>query len=117
MEGWLRCLVEDDEMRRLCQVLYFKTEVTDETSPVFELARQADNQFILLLETLILRAQRNKELRQNLDAGHTAIAIYAYLTGILDVWVFEPEIISSDESISGFIRILMNGLTPGDGHT
>ena len=114
MEGWLTLLFQDIELRRTCEVLYYRTEYSDETLPILQAARQSDEQLTQLFKTLIAWGQQTGEIRAGLNVDRLSIAVYSYLIGLFDTWVFEPSMISSPEDVSDFVEIFMKGVKAAD---
>lgn len=84
-------VVEDPQQRRVCEILHHKCELAGEQAALRQhlqaTGEEIDQDIALSLRHAIQRGQ----LPANLDLQRAAVAVHAYIHGLINNWLLRPD--------------------------
>lgn len=111
----LTTVEQDGRCRRVFEILTLKCEYVDELAPNVtrrqECRMGARDVFRLALEN----ARRRGQVRADLDTGLAAIALLAFIDGLILDWSLEPTAYSLAGQAGPMMDFFFSGLTGGQG--
>lgn len=91
LSHFLRKVVEDPQQRRVCEILHHKCELAGEQAALRQhlqaTGEEIDQDIALSLRHAIQRGQ----LPANLDLQRAAVAVHAYIHGLINNWLLRPD--------------------------
>jgi len=94
------------------EMVRYKTEWIQGLEPVLIRNRRVMNQIIrVLTKNFKLLKMRNK-VRDDLDPNRAAIAVYAFMAGLVEIWFFDKETFSIKDDASGMIDDFLKSMAP-----
>lgn len=112
MLRYFRQLEEDERFRRYFETVFFRTEFTDD---LLELREQYQSKLRRLQqrdEDNLRRLQNTGLVRADVDCFQAALALRAFMIGLLHTWLMDSEAFSLVEQGGAVIGDFLAGLTP-----
>lgn len=113
MREWLRYLRVDDKYRSSFEILLNKTELTDTLSNTLNKERRLTEGVLAMLERLFARARREGTGTPGLSARQAALAVYTFLMGITQTWLFNPALLTLERDAARLVKVFREGLLNG----
>ncbi|MFA5081588.1 MAG: TetR family transcriptional regulator [Hydrogenophilaceae bacterium] len=111
----LALVEQDGRCRRVFEILTLKCEYVDELAPNVQRRREcrmgARDVFRLALDN----ARRRGQVRADLDTTLAAVALLAYIDGLIMDWGLEPTAYSLAEQAGPMLDFFFSGLSGGQG--
>lgn len=105
---------ENKNYCRFYEMVRYKTEWIQGLEPVLIRNRRIMNQIIrVLTKNFKLLKMRNK-VRKDLDPGRAAIAVYAFMAGLVEIWFFDNEAFSIQDDASGMVDDFLKSMAPSN---
>jgi TetR/AcrR family acrAB operon transcriptional repressor len=86
----LRRVSQDEQMRRVCEIVMQKSEYVEELSAVRDRRLQMRRDFRARLATVLRRGQRRGVVVASPAARHLAVGLHALLDGLIQNWLLDP---------------------------
>jgi TetR/AcrR family acrAB operon transcriptional repressor len=116
MLRWLILLEENPRHRDSFEILLNKTELTEELSRLLDTERRLTRDVIDGLAVVVERAIASGELPASSDPWRCGLAIYAYLQGLTQTWLFNPRLfrikVHAEALVDQFLVGLAAAATP-----
>ncbi|WPO99102.1 TetR family transcriptional regulator [Pseudomonas sp. HR96] len=84
-------IARDPKVRRINEILFHKCEFTDEMCDLRRQRHTAAVECNVRIELSLSNAMRREQLPANLDPHRSAIALHAYIDGVIGQWLLIPE--------------------------
>ena len=110
LSHFLRKVVEDPQQRRVCEILHHKCELAGEQAALRQhlqaTGEEIDQDIALSLRHAIQRGQ----LPANLDLQRAAVAVHAYIHGLINNWLLRPDSFALDREAGALVDALLDML-------
>lgn len=100
---WLRLLVDDAYFRQSFEIFLNKTEFTEAVAKTLSRERALTASLIATFSAWVGTYRNNNRVRAKTASDTVALSMYAYLMGITQSWLFNPEITDLDNSLDFFV--------------
>lgn len=87
----LTATVEDTRRRALMEIIFHKCEFVGEMMPLHDIRKVLYLENYDRIETVLLNSIRHGQLPADLHTRRAAIILRAYVTGLMENWLFMPE--------------------------
>ncbi|WP_192457315.1 multidrug efflux transporter transcriptional repressor AcrR [Musicola keenii] len=102
----------DDEWRSMMEIIFHKCEFVGEMLPILNGRRELYRDCYGKIEASLQRCRGPGMLPENLNVRRAAIVLHAYVTGIMENWLFKPNFFDlKDETpflVDGVIYMLQH---------
>jgi len=88
----------DERFRSFYEVVTYKTEYHEELEPVLVKERTKSRKVKQQLVIIFQEFQEKGLMRMDLDPGHSAISLCAFLLGLIEVWLLDKTLFSMKET-------------------
>ncbi len=106
----LRVTVSDPRRRALMEIIFHKCEFVGEMTSIHEARKALYMEGYTKIELLLQNCITRKQLPNNLNTRQAAIIMKAYLTGLMENWLFMPDSFNlealSEQFIDTYIEML-----------
>ncbi len=102
----------DDRFRSFYEVVTYKTEYHEELEPVLEKERTKSRRVKKQLTTILQKFQEQGLMQKDLDPGHAAISICAFVLGLIEVWLLDKNLFSMKETAPALIYNFFRNMEP-----
>jgi len=99
----LRATVTDPSRRSLMEIIFHKCEFVGEMSSVHEARKALYMEGYGKIEGILHRCIEQEQLPGSLHTRQAAIILRAYITGLMENWLFMPESVDLHDQASQFI--------------
>lgn len=106
----LRQAEENQRCRRVFEILSFKCEFVDDLAPTMQRRQQCRVDARDIIERNLRLAIEQGQARGDLDVRRAAIALFAYIDGLIINWSMEPELYSLAAEAGGLVDLYLEGL-------
>ncbi len=106
----LKKTAEDQQVRRIFEVAFFKCEIDEEMRQVPGQQMECRMQCIGMFEKAFRNAIRRGQLPRSLDVRRAIIGLMAFVDGLLFSWLFKPDLFSLADEAEIFIDQFLAGL-------
>ena len=110
MLDWFSLLFTDLRHRHSTEIFLNKSEMIEEVKDVFEYEKKLSADMISGLETIIRKGIEKGEFRSDNDPRLVAIQIYGQVMGLMQSWLFNPELYDLEKMreplVENFLKIL-----------
>lgn len=104
---------ENRKYRKFFELVRYKTEWTRELEPILLMNRRMSNQFIALLKKNYRLLKIRRMIRPDIDPERAALETCAFVTGLVEIWLFDPDLFTMDRVISEMVdNFLSRMMTP-----
>ena len=107
---WFSLLFTDLRHRHSTEIFLNKSEMIEEVKDVFEYEKKLSEDMISGLEVIIRKGIERKEFREDNDPWLVAIQIYGQVMGLMQSWLFNPELYDLEHMrvplVENFMKIL-----------
>ncbi len=93
----------DDRFRSFYEVVTYKTEYHEELEPVLAKERTKSRKVKHRLVIIFQEFQEKGLMRKDLDPGHAAISLCAFLLGLIEVWLPDKALFSMKDTAPALI--------------
>ncbi|MCB1843293.1 MAG: TetR family transcriptional regulator [Halioglobus sp.] len=100
---WLRLLVDDAYFRQSFEIFLNKTEFTEAVAKTLSRERALTASLIDTFSAWVDTYRKTHNLRAQTPCDTVALSMYAYLMGITQSWLFNPEVTDLDNSQAFFV--------------
>lgn len=102
----------DDRFRSFYEVVTYKTEYHEELEPVLAKERTKSRRVKQQLITIFQKFQEQGLMRKDLEPGHAAISICAFVLGLIEVWLLDKTLFSMKEATPALIDNFFRSMEP-----
>ncbi len=95
------------------EMLLYKTEHTQELEPVLNHERQKHRAIRDRLAVIFTKLKEKGKLRPDLDPSEAALALVAFIVGLVEVWLFDRTSFSLIQSAPRLLSRFLSGMEPG----
>jgi len=106
----LRRICEDRQARRVFHIVFHKCEYVDEMKPVWKRLSEMRAGCLAGMENGLKTAVARGQLPRDLDARRAALALHAFLDGLISRWVMEPDRVPRKREAGHLVDLIMAGL-------
>lgn len=106
----LKKTAEDQQVRRIFEVVFFKCEFDDEMRQVAGQQMECRMQCMGMFEKAFRNAIRRGQLPKGLDVRRAIIGLMAFVDGLLFSWLFKPDLFSLANEAEIFVDQFLAGL-------
>ena len=103
---------DNSDYRRFYELVHYKTEWTHELEPVLIRNRRVMNQIIRILKKNFKLLKMRNKVKGELDPEKAAIEVYAFMTGLIEIWFFDREIFSLKKDVPDMIDDILQSMAP-----
>ena len=103
-------IATDPKTRRLNEILFHKCEFTDEMCDMRRQRKTASVDCNLRIETSLRNAINRQQLPAGLDTVRGAIALHAYIDGIIGQWLLIPESFDLGQEAERWVDVALDML-------
>jgi TetR/AcrR family acrAB operon transcriptional repressor len=96
--------------RDFYEMVNYKTEWSDELVPLLEFEKKKLDNLVEILANDIANLQRLKQVKVQVDPVRSAVALCAYVEGIIGFWLFNPETLPLKTWASSLLDDFLAGL-------
>lgn len=97
--------------RRFYEMIYFRTEWTEELDPVLSYSRKETRFLVKKLTRDFQRLRQKKLVRADLDPRLAAIAICVYVEGLINAWVLDNKLFSLKKDAPALVDIFLKSFS------
>lgn len=91
---YMNLFEDNDRYRVLYELVNYKTEWSEELEPVLAKDRWELHYVIKAMKKDFKRLKRRRLVRTDLDPGRAALSIWAFVEGLIGIWVFDRKLFS-----------------------
>jgi TetR/AcrR family acrAB operon transcriptional repressor len=102
--------VTDTQRKALMEIIFHKCEFVGEMTSVHEARKSLYMEGYGKIERILLRCIDEKQLPAELDTRQAAIILRAYITGLMENWLFIPESFDLEANAGRFIDTYLDML-------
>lgn len=95
--------VTDTQRKALMEIIFHKCEFVGEMTSVHEARKALYMEGYGKIERILIRCIEEKQLPADLDTRQAAIILRAYLTGLMENWLFIPESFDLEGNAQRFV--------------
>ncbi|RYJ17153.1 MULTISPECIES: multidrug efflux transporter transcriptional repressor AcrR [Rahnella] len=95
--------VTDSQRKALMEIIFHKCEFVGEMTSVHEARKALYMEGYGKIERILVRCIEEKQLPVDLDTRQAAIILRAYLTGLMENWLFIPESFDLEGNAGRFV--------------
>ncbi|WP_447865935.1 multidrug efflux transporter transcriptional repressor AcrR [Rahnella bonaserana] len=95
--------VTDSQRKALMEIIFHKCEFVGEMTSVHEARKALYMEGYGKIERILVRCIEEKQLPDDLDTRQAAIILRAYLTGLMENWLFIPESFDLEGNAGRFV--------------
>ncbi len=110
--AWLNNFNTNERYRRFYEFTYYKIEYHQDLEPVLAKRQTEDRLILNHLEEILRHLQKKGQVRQDIQAGHAAIMIVSFVTGLIEMWLADNTLFSfskdSPVMVDHFLENLFN---------
>jgi TetR/AcrR family acrAB operon transcriptional repressor len=106
----LRQTAQDEQCRRVFEVLCHKCEYVDDLQPLMRRHSQCRAQGVEMIERALRNAMRKGQLPRTLDARRAAVGLHAYVDGLIHNWLLEPASFALARDAEALVDQFLDGL-------
>jgi len=106
-----RLLEEDEDFRQIQELIYYKTAFVPELKETMQNKQIQSRMVIELIEGWIREGITINEFRQDINSRAAAISIIGAYSGLISLWVFDPNHFSIQKLTQDLIGHILKGIT------
>lgn len=91
LSHFLRKVVEDPQQRRVCEILHHKCELAGEQAALRQHLQATGEEIDQDIALSLRHATQRGQLPANLDLQRAAVAVHAYIHGLINNWLLRPD--------------------------
>ena len=110
IKEYFTSLEDDEEYRAIEEILFFKTEFSEEFLPLKKHYTEILHDQISRITNLIKRGIKIGEINPEIDPKMTAISLLSFIDGIASNWLFDTSIFSPKKDADKLIKIFLYGI-------
>jgi len=110
IKEYFTSIEDDEEYRAIEEILFFKTEFSEEFSPLKKNYIEILQDQINRIAYLIKRGIKTGEINPDIDPRLTSISILSFIDGIASNWLFDTSIFSPKKDADKLIKIFLDGI-------
>ena len=95
--------VTDSQRKALMEIIFHKCEFVGEMTSVHEARKALYMEGYGKIERILVRCIEEKQLPANLDTRQAAVILRAYLSGLMENWLFIPESFDLEGNAGRFV--------------
>lgn len=103
-------IATDPKTRRLNEILFHKCEFTDEMCDMRRQRKTASVDCNLRIEISLRNAVNRQQLPAELDTVRSAVALHAYIDGIIGQWLLVPESFDMGQEAERWVDVAIDML-------
>ncbi len=103
---------ENESYCSFYELVRYKTEWIHGLEPVLIRNRRIMNQVIRVLKKNFKLLKMRNKIRDDLDPNRAAIAVYAFMAGLIEIWFFDKETFSIKNDASEMIDEFLKSMSP-----
>jgi AcrR family transcriptional regulator len=107
---YIGVLLNNRAYRDFYHLVNFRTEWSEELAPLLELERQKLKRLLDALTKDFENLKRLGKIKPQIEPARTAAALYAYVEGIIGLWLFKPDSLPLKEWACPMLDDFMAGL-------
>lgn len=100
----LKETAHNERRRRVLSILFHKFEFTEDTGPLMTRQLEAWEEGMQRLNALLHEAIASGQLPKDLDVRRAGVILQAYLTGLLENWLFNPASFDLEKDAEALIN-------------
>lgn len=93
----MRDAVRNPHVRKVLDIIFHRCEWVDANGPIAVRQRECFERGTANIERLLGNAVRCKQLPEDLDISLAAVTLHAFIDGLLNNWLFSPNVFALDE--------------------
>ncbi|KIX14023.1 TetR family transcriptional regulator [Dethiosulfatarculus sandiegensis] len=108
---YIGVLLANESYREFYKMVNYRTEWSDELAALLEFEKKKLDDFVEVLAEDIARLKRQKKVRPQVDPVRSAVALCAYVEGIIGFWLFNPNTLPLKKWAGSLLDDFMAGMT------
>lgn len=107
---WLRAPEEDEDLRSVLELVSVQTALLEETKGGLQEKREGNRASVAYFAQLIQSSLLAGEINTEVDPEVAALAVVGWISGMITLWLLDPEAFSLKARSQELVRLFIQGL-------